>query len=188
LILTGIGLLILPFDIGGAPLGATPAMAVEAPAGADAAAPHAKAGEASREATADEAAVRAAIARRAARKREIVLDKDPHPNHDVVKVIRTRATWYGPGFHGKRTASGERFNRDAMTLASRHLPLGTKVRVINPSTGKSSLARVNDRGPFGSRHVTVDLSQGLAKRIGLRGTGPVHVEVLKPKKKAKPLP
>jgi rare lipoprotein A (peptidoglycan hydrolase) len=98
------------------------------------------------------------------------------------RVIHTKATWYGPGFHGRRTASGERFNRYAMTLASRHLPLGTMVRVINPRSGRSALARVNDRGPFGKRGYTVDLSQGLAGRIGLLGNGPVRLEVLGRKK------
>ncbi len=98
---------------------------------------------------------------------------------EVVKTIRTHATWYGPGFHGRRTASGERFNRNAMTLASRHLPMGTRVRVTNPRNGRSVLARVNDRGPFGHRHVTADLSQALAKRIGLGGRGPVRLEILR---------
>lgn len=96
----------------------------------------------------------------------------------ATKVIHTRATWYGPGFHGRRTASGERFNQNAMTLASRHLPMGTRVRVVNVKTGKASHARVNDRGPFGLRGVTADLSKGLAHKIGLRGTGPVKIEVL----------
>jgi peptidoglycan lytic transglycosylase len=100
----------------------------------------------------------------------------------VLKVIHTRATWYGPGFHGRRTASGERFNRHAMTLASRHLPFGTRVRVTNPKTGKSAIARVNDRGPFRGGY-TADLSQGLAQRIGLRGSGPVKLEILAREKK-----
>ncbi|MBI3911180.1 MAG: hypothetical protein HY320_09635, partial [Armatimonadetes bacterium] len=56
------------------------------------------------------------------------------------------ATWYGGRFHGCRTASGERFNRFASTLASRHLPFGTRVRVTNLRNGKSQVARVNDRG------------------------------------------
>ena len=98
------------------------------------------------------------------------------------RVIHTKATWYGPGFHGRRTASGERFNRYGLTLASRHLPLGTMVRVINPRSGRSAVARVNDRGPFGKRGYTVDLSQGLAGRIGLLGNGPVRLEVLGRKK------
>jgi rare lipoprotein A len=101
----------------------------------------------------------------------------------VLKVINTRATWYGPGFHGRRTASGERFNRNAMTLASRHLPFGTVVRVINPRNGKSVVGRVNDRGPF-RRGYTADLSQGMARRIGLSGSGPVRLEILSHKKKA----
>lgn len=95
-----------------------------------------------------------------------------------VKVLHTGATWYGPGFHGRRTANGERFDRNAMTLASRHLPFGTVVRVVNPRSGKSAVARVNDRGPFGHRGYTVDLSQGLARRIGMLSNGRVRLEIL----------
>jgi len=95
----------------------------------------------------------------------------------ILKVINTRATWYGPGFHGRRTASGERFNQYAMTMASRHLPFGTKVRVINVKNGKAAFARVNDRGPF-RRGYTADLSKGLAFRIGMLGSGPVRLEIL----------
>ena len=98
-----------------------------------------------------------------------------------VKVLHTGATWYGPGFHGRRTASGERFDRNAMTLASRHLPFWTVVRVVNPRTGKAAVARVNDRGPFGHPGYTVDLSQGLARRIGMLSSGKVRLEIL-PKK------
>jgi rare lipoprotein A len=104
---------------------------------------------------------------------------------EPVRVINTRATWYGPGFHGRRTASGERFDRYGMTLASRHLPFGTRVRVVNPKTGKSAVARVNDRGPFGKKGVTADLSQGLARKIGFDGTGPVRLEILPPEQKKK---
>lgn len=95
----------------------------------------------------------------------------------IRKVIQTRATWYGPGFHGRRTASGERFNQYAMTLASRHLPFGTRVRVVNLRTGKSAIARVNDRGPF-RKGYTADLSKGLAQKIGLGGSGPIRLEIL----------
>jgi rare lipoprotein A len=95
-----------------------------------------------------------------------------------VKVINTNATWYGPGFHGRRTANGERFNQNAMTLASRNLPFGTRVRVVNPKTGKAAVARVNDRGPFGKKGYTADLSKGLAHEIGLKNSGPVRLEVL----------
>jgi rare lipoprotein A (peptidoglycan hydrolase) len=93
-----------------------------------------------------------------------------------VRTFNTKATWYGPGFHGRRTASGERFNQHAMTLASRHLPFGTLVRITNPKNGKSVVGRVNDRGPF-RRGYGVDLSKAMARRIGI-SSGPVKVEVL----------
>lgn len=121
------------------------------------------------------AAIRGALrARRAAGAAELRRGVLP------LRVIRTRATWYGPGFHGRRTASGERFNQNAMTLAHRHLPFGTRVRVLNPKTGKHVIARVNDRGPFGKRAYTADLSKGVAQKIGFSGSGPVHLEVLPP--------
>jgi len=111
--------------------------------------------------------------------------KPKRPQHIApLKVIHTRATWYGPGFHGHRTASGERFDRNAMTLASRHLPMGTRVRVINLMTGRSAVARVNDRGPFRGGY-QADLSQGLARKIGMGSSGPVRLEILSPKDKSK---
>lgn len=92
-------------------------------------------------------------------------------------VMHGKASWYGPGFHGRRTASGERFNRYAPTLASRSLPFGTRVRVTNLKNGKTALGRVNDRGPF-VRGRIIDLSQGLAGQLGISGVGNVRVEVL----------
>jgi rare lipoprotein A len=133
----------------------------------------------------DEAAQRAALERRRSLV-EAVLGKGTLPAKPSrsakslvrpTKIIHTRATWYGPGFHGRRTASGERFNRNAMTLASRHLPFGTRVRVVNPHTGRSAVARVNDRGPFRGGY-TADLSQALARRIGLSSSGAVRLEIL----------
>jgi rare lipoprotein A len=93
------------------------------------------------------------------------------------KVLVGRATWYGPGFHGRRTASGERFNRHALTLASRGLPFHTVVRVTNLKNGRSAVARVNDRGPY-AHGAIVDLSQALARRVGMGGTTRVKVQVL----------
>lgn len=92
-----------------------------------------------------------------------------------------KASWYGPGFHGRRTASGERFNSQAMTAAHRTLPFGTKVRVHNPSNGKSVVVRINDRGPF-HRGREIDLSHGAARAIGLTrsGVGTVTMVVLDP--------
>ncbi|MEM9244537.1 MAG: septal ring lytic transglycosylase RlpA family protein [Cyanobacteria bacterium P01_F01_bin.153] len=90
------------------------------------------------------------------------------------------ASWYGGYFHGRRTASGERYNQNAMTAAHRHLPFGTRVRVVNLSNGQSTIVRINDRGPF-IRGRIIDLSSAAAGQIGLRsmGIGRVRVEVLK---------
>lgn len=82
------------------------------------------------------------------------------------------ASWYGPGFHGRRTASGERFNPGALTAAHRSLPFGTRVRVVHQGTGQSVVVRINDRGPFGHGRV-IDLSRASARSIGMRGAARV---------------
>lgn len=89
------------------------------------------------------------------------------------------ASWYGPGFHGNRTANGERFDQYAMTAAHRTLPFGTRVRVTNLSNGRSVVVRINDRGPF-SPGRSLDLSKGAASAIGLlgAGVGTVRMDVL----------
>jgi rare lipoprotein A len=92
-------------------------------------------------------------------------------------VLVGRATWYGPGFHGRRTASGERFDRRAFTLASRGLPMSTMVRITNLKNGRSAVGRVNDRGPY-SHGAIVDLSEALARRVGMGGTSRVKIQVL----------
>lgn len=78
------------------------------------------------------------------------------------------ASWYGPGFHGRRTASGEVFNQNDLTAAHRHLPFGTKVRVVDEDTGRSVVVRINDRGPF-KRGRVIDLSRGSAQALGVAG-------------------
>lgn len=90
------------------------------------------------------------------------------------------ASWYGPGFHGKKTASGERFDKNKLTAAHRTLPFGTKVRVTRRDTGRSVVVRINDRGPF-VRGRIIDLSKGAAKRIDMLkiGVAPVRLEVLR---------
>ncbi|WP_439815371.1 septal ring lytic transglycosylase RlpA family protein [Zavarzinia sp. CC-PAN008] len=89
------------------------------------------------------------------------------------------ATWYGGRFHGRRTASGEVFDRNGLTAAHRTLPFGTRVRVTNTRNGKFVDVRVNDRGPH-SRRLMIDLSQEAARRIGVTGSGEVRMEVLDP--------
>ena len=79
------------------------------------------------------------------------------------------ASWYGPGFHGKKTASGERFNQHAMTAAHRTLPFGTKVRVVHERTGRSVVVRINDRAPREMPFV-IDLSRGSARALGITAT------------------
>lgn len=89
------------------------------------------------------------------------------------------ASWYGPGFHGKKTASGETFNQYAMTAAHRILPMGAKVRVTNLENNRSVLVRVNDRGPFSSKRI-IDLSRAAAAKLDImsKGTGRVRVQSL----------
>lgn len=89
------------------------------------------------------------------------------------------ASWYGPGYHGKRTSSGERFEQDDLTAAHPTWPFGTKVRVTLLSTGKSCIVRINDR--FGGhKGRIIDVSRGAARRIGLigPGSGRVRLEVV----------
>ena len=84
------------------------------------------------------------------------------------------ASWYGPGFHGRKTASGERFNTGALTAAHKTLPFGTRVRVVNVHTGRSVVVRINDRGPF-IRGRVIDLSKAAARAIGMDGVARVKL-------------
>lgn len=87
-----------------------------------------------------------------------------------------RASWYGKRFHGRKTASGERFDMNALTAAHKELPLGTKIEVTNNSNGKSIVVTVNDRGPFHGNRV-LDLSKEAAKRLGVLQKGTANVTI-----------
>lgn len=89
------------------------------------------------------------------------------------------ASWYGPGFHGRTTASGDTYDQEAMTAAHRTLPLGARIRVTVPATGRTTELVVNDRGPFVEDRV-LDVSRAAARRLGFleRGTARVRLEVL----------
>ncbi|MGK7941677.1 MAG: septal ring lytic transglycosylase RlpA family protein [Crocosphaera sp.] len=89
------------------------------------------------------------------------------------------ASWYGPGFHGRLTANGERYNQNGLTAAHKTLPFGTQVRVTNLKNGRSVIVRINDRGPYIHGRV-IDLSKGAANVIGLisSGVAPVQLEIL----------
>lgn len=90
------------------------------------------------------------------------------------------ATWYGGSLHGGPTASGERFNKNAMTAAHRSLPMQTRVRVTNKRNGRTVDVRINDRGPFGNRSRIIDLSEAAARKLDMieAGVVPVRVEVI----------
>jgi rare lipoprotein A len=86
------------------------------------------------------------------------------------------ASWYGPGFEGRVTASGKRFNSNRLTLASLDLPLGTKVNIINLRNGRQVDAIVNDKGPY-SKGRRFDVSKGVAQRLRFTREGIAKVKV-----------
>jgi hypothetical protein len=107
------------------------------------------------------------------------------PHADANRWVSNRgqvgmASWYGNRFHGRETASGERFSMMQLTAAHRDLPLGTKVIVTNLATNEAVEVKINDRGPFAQTwHRIIDLSRAAADSIGLlsRGVGQVQVIV-----------
>lgn len=88
-----------------------------------------------------------------------------------------KASWYGPGFQGRKTASGEPFDQHALTAAHRNLPLGTQARVTHLGNGNTVEVRINDRGPHGGGRI-IDLSRAAARRLAMSGTARVRIEVL----------
>lgn len=95
------------------------------------------------------------------------------PKMELVKTSKTlegRASYYGRNHHGRKTASGQRFNMWAMTAAHKTLPFGTCLLVLNTKTDQSIVVRINDRGPYHGNRV-LDLSQGAAAKIGMIKTG-----------------
>lgn len=106
-----------------------------------------------------------------------VLRLTPKPPAKTRFLQEGLAVWYGPGFHGRRTASGERYDMYALTAAHPSLPFGTRVRVTNLKNGKSVVVRINDRGPFGGRYI-IDLSYAAAKTLGALSATRVRVEVV----------
>jgi rare lipoprotein A len=100
----------------------------------------------------------------------------PSPKDDGSREQRGVASWYGLTFHGRRTASGERFDMNALTAAHPTLPFGTRVRVLNPRNGRSIEVRINDRGPH-VRGRIIDLSHAAARTLGILGWGAATVVV-----------
>jgi rare lipoprotein A len=102
-------------------------------------------------------------------------EADPQPQTLLQRIVaRGQASFYGRGLQGRRTASGERFDRKALTAAHPTLPFGTLVQVENLITGRSVIVRINDRGPY-ARGRIIDLSEAAGGAIGLRGVAPVRI-------------
>lgn len=100
----------------------------------------------------------------------------PGASAPVVRRFEGRIAWYGPRFAGRRTANGEIFDPQAMTMAHKTLPFGTWVRVTHLATQRSVTVRVNDRGPFTPGRVA-DLSKGAARALGITGLGVVQARL-----------
>lgn len=94
------------------------------------------------------------------------------PNYNEVGI----ASWYGPTFHGKASASGETFDENAMTAAHPTLPIPSLVRVTNLENGKTVVVRLNDRGPFVDDRI-IDLSRAAGKALDMHGKGTAKVRV-----------
>jgi rare lipoprotein A (peptidoglycan hydrolase) len=95
------------------------------------------------------------------------------------KTVVGHASWYGPGFNGRRTATGERFSQHKLTAAARNLPLGSKVKVTNLHNGRSTVVKVNDCGPFRDGR-KIDLSKRAAEKLGMvhKGEATVKAKVI----------
>lgn len=102
--------------------------------------------------------------------------KTTAPTSLGVPFERGIASWYGPKFHGRRTASGERYDMNDLTAAHPSLPFGTKIGVRNTRTGREVVVKVNDRGPF-SKNRIIDLSYAAAREVGVVGPGTAAVEL-----------
>lgn len=101
------------------------------------------------------------------------------PRQTVIAIQRGEASWYGPGWNGKRMASGDLFDETKLTAAHKSFPLGSKAKVTNLKNGNSVEVEIKDRGPFVEGRI-IDLSKAAAERLGIigAGTAPVEIELL----------
>ncbi len=104
-----------------------------------------------------------------------VLPRKPSPD-TLAMIGEGRASWYGPEFHGKRTANGETYNMNQLTAAHRTLPFNTRVRVDNLENGQSVIVRINDRGPYIGNRI-IDLSREAATQLGMIRNGTANVRL-----------
>ena len=105
--------------------------------------------------------------------------QQPRATPRLLRVVNGAASWYGPGFYVRQTASGERLRKGTFTAAHRTLPFGTRVRVTNLDNNRSVVVRINDRGPF-RYHRVIDLAHGAASELRMMQAGeiPVRLEIL----------
>ena len=101
----------------------------------------------------------------------------PTNNNDCSACTVGMATWYGARAHGRPTANGERFDRNALTAAHRTLPLNSRVRVVNLENGQSVEVRITDRGPRAWTGRDIDLSEAAARQIGMIRSGVARVRI-----------
>lgn len=109
-------------------------------------------------------------------KRYTIMGQSYTPKHDPDYNKVGEASWYGPKFHGKPTANGETFNKNAMTAAHKTLPLNSMVRVTNLENGRTITVRLNDRGPFIGNRI-IDMSEAAASALGFKSQGLANVRV-----------
>ena len=115
---------------------------------------------------------------------KIYSSSKPRPT-SVEYINKTReqldgvASWYGPNFHGKKTANGEIYNQNSYTAAHKILPMNTKISITNLKNKKKITARINDRGPYKKNRI-VDVSKKIAKELGFleKGTTPVRLDII----------
>jgi rare lipoprotein A (peptidoglycan hydrolase) len=115
---------------------------------------------------------------------QLQADRPPEAVQKTKKTVSLRnrlmqlgkASWYGPGFHGKPTASGEVFDQSLMTAAHNTFPLGSRAKVTNLANGHSVEVRINDRGPHAAGRI-IDLSRAAAGALGIVGPGVARVQV-----------
>jgi rare lipoprotein A (peptidoglycan hydrolase) len=107
---------------------------------------------------------------------KLIINALPSPSAAVTISGKVTASWYGSEHHNKLTASGQRFDMNKNTLAHKTLPLGTKVRLVNPDNGKSVEGVVNDRGPY-IKGRDVDVSYAMAKKLGFVKKGVTKLDI-----------
>jgi rare lipoprotein A len=127
---------------------------------------------------------KAEITEKAEGRQDLVKDKvTVQQGNDGKPIVEQmgEASFYGPGFHGKKTATGEKFDQNDKTAAHPTLPLGTEATVTNLETGASVDVKINDRGPY-VKGRDIDLSKGAAKELGMTkdGVAPVKIEAKVP--------